>query len=60
MSPNPSGLGRKKMFGRYAVWLAAWMVIAIGVMDLIQARGVLFQLAGEQLYEMSVRQIARR
>lgn len=48
------------MFGRYAVWLAAWMVIAIGVMDLIQARGVLFQLAGEQLYEMSVRQIARR
>ncbi|QOY85457.1 hypothetical protein [Paludibaculum fermentans] len=48
------------MFGRCAVWLAAWMVIAIGVMDLIQARQVLFELAGEQLVEMSVRQIARR
>ncbi|MBN9656627.1 MAG: hypothetical protein J0H49_00530 [Acidobacteria bacterium] len=48
------------MLGRCAVWLAAWMVIAIGVMDLFQARGVLFELAGEHLYEMSVRQIARR
>ncbi|MGJ5814991.1 hypothetical protein [Paludibaculum fermentans] len=48
------------MFGRCAVWLAAWMVIAIGVMDLIQARRVIFELAGEQLQEMSVRQIARR
>lgn len=48
------------MFGRYAVWLAAWMVIAIGVMDLVQARRVLFELASEQFLEVSVRPIVRR
>lgn len=48
------------MFGRYAIWLAAWMVIAIGVMDLIQARGVILEIASERSCEMSSRQIARR
>lgn len=48
------------MFGRYAVWLAAWTVIAIGVMDLIEARNVLFELARARVVEMSVLQIARR
>ena len=48
------------MFGRCTVWLAAWTVVAIGVVDLFQARRVLFELAGERWHEMSVMQIARR
>lgn len=48
------------MLARYAVWLTAWTVIAIGMVDLIEARSVLFELAGARVVEMSVLQIARR